>query len=310
MQLRQSNFPAEPLRRTPTMSGLGPVSLLERMRRALDGRCGVVSSSAASTEPPPLDASFRERLPLEVLIVEDNALNLKVARAMFARLGYETDSAGNGVEALQALVRKRYDVVLMDVQMPVMDGLAATRQIRARFGAGSAPRVIAMTAADSPAEREQCRAVGMEDFLVKPVRLDAIAAALTRAVGAQERQAAFDLEVLARALETRGEPTLATELANVAAAATAALAALATLVASQRTADAAVAADDLARRAGEIGALALARDARALAQELASGAVQDGETERLLAPVRRAAHELVGVVATALGAEGSAPAPA
>ena len=94
-----------------------------------------------------LDATFAERFPLAILVVEDNKLNLKVAQGLLARLGYASDAATNGVEAIQATARKRYDVVLMDVQMPVMDGLAATRQIRARFG-DSAPRVIAMTAAE------------------------------------------------------------------------------------------------------------------------------------------------------------------
>ncbi len=310
MLLAPGEFPRVPVRPTPTMSGLGSVSLLDRLSRALDARCGAVPSSAASAEQGPLDASFRERLPFEVLIVEDNALNLKVARAMLARLGYETDSAGNGVEAIQALARKRYDVVLMDVQMPVMDGLAATRQIRARFGAGNAPRVIAMTAAESPAEREQCRAVGMDDFLLKPVRLDTVAAALARVAGLDQQQATFDLEALARTLDTRDEPSLAASLAGVAESAPVAIAALATLAASHRAAEAGVVAGDLARRAGEVGALALARDASALAQHLALGVALDGETERLLARVRRAAQEMVGVVRTALGAESAAPAPA
>ncbi len=133
-----------------------------------------------------LDGTFRERWPLEILLVEDNKLNLKLAQALLARLGYQVDTAGNGVEAIQAAARKPYDVVLMDVQMPVMDGLAASRQIRARAGGSPRPRVVAMTAAESEEERAQCISAGMADHLAKPVRAETLAAALvlaSRAIG-------------------------------------------------------------------------------------------------------------------------------
>ncbi|MFN7950387.1 MAG: response regulator [bacterium] len=252
----------------------------------------------------PLDASFRERLPLVILIVEDNALNLKLAQATLKRLGYDADSAGNGLEAIQAVVRKRYDVVLMDVQMPVLDGLAATRQIRARFGAASAPYVIAMTGAESAAEQQQCLAAGMVEVLLKPVRVDAVAAALTRLRRSSTAPAVLDLDVLARRLDARGEQGLAADLAVVGRTAPAEAAEVATLLQGGNATAARVVATALAGRAGEIGALALAHGATTLAERLARGA--DADPEPLLTEIRVAADDVARLVASALTAGGAA----
>jgi len=115
------------------------------------------------------------------LVVEDNPANQMVAVAMLRRFGVLADQASNGVEALQAVARGRYDVILMDCQMPGMDGYTATRQIRAR-GSGDGPRVpiVAMTANVLPGERERCLAAGMDDYLAKPVRVTELAEALDR----------------------------------------------------------------------------------------------------------------------------------
>ena len=106
--------------------------------------------------------------PLSILLAEDNPVNQRVAILMLRRLGYRADLAGNGREVLVALERQRYDLVLMDVQMPEMDGLQAAREINGRLGANR-PRIVAMTANASTSDRENCFAAGMDDFLSKPV---------------------------------------------------------------------------------------------------------------------------------------------
>ena len=118
--------------------------------------------------------------PLRILIAEDNLTNQKVALRMLNRLGYEADVAFNGLEAVTAVHEQIYDVILMDVQMPEMDGLEATRQIRTDLAASNQPYIIAMTAAVMQLDREKCLEVGMDDFLAKPVRLEDLAEALKR----------------------------------------------------------------------------------------------------------------------------------
>ena len=116
-----------------------------------------------------------------VLVVEDNAANLKVAIRMVERLGYRADTAGNGVEAVRALAGIDYDVVLMDCQMPEMDGYEATRQIR-RHERHHIP-IIAMTASAMAGDRERCLAAGMDDYISKPIKLHIVAAVLQRWLG-------------------------------------------------------------------------------------------------------------------------------
>ncbi|OLP15778.1 hypothetical protein BST81_24495 [Leptolyngbya sp. 'hensonii'] len=113
-----------------------------------------------------------EQRPLRVLLVEDNMVNQKLASLMLERLGYRADIAGNGLEAIEALRRQPYDVVFMDVQMPEMDGLTATRQICQTWAAGDRPRIIAMTANAMKGDRETCLAAGMDDYIAKPIRME------------------------------------------------------------------------------------------------------------------------------------------
>ncbi|HEY0947293.1 MAG TPA: response regulator [Opitutaceae bacterium] len=122
--------------------------------------------------PPPAEQ------PLRVLLVEDNPVNQRVARAMLEKMSLHPDLASHGREALEALERTHYDVVFMDVQMPEMDGLTATREIRARLPRERQPLIIAMTANALSGDREKCLEAGMDDYLAKPVRPDDLRARL------------------------------------------------------------------------------------------------------------------------------------
>jgi CheY-like chemotaxis protein len=133
---------------------------------------GVCQPSAAPSGPA--------APPLRILLAEDNAINQKVALLLLERLRYPADVATNGHEVLEQLARARYDVVLMDVQMPGMDGLEASRAIHARWPASERPRIIAMTAEAMAGDREKCLAAGMDDYVVKPVSLDQLRRALSQ----------------------------------------------------------------------------------------------------------------------------------
>ncbi|MGB7413221.1 MAG: response regulator [Thermosynechococcaceae cyanobacterium] len=109
--------------------------------------------------------------PLKILLAEDNVVNQKVALKMLERLGYEADLATNGLEVLERLRQQPYDVILMDVQMPQMDGLTAAQQIIQEWPDGSRPYIIAMTANAMQGDREACLAAGMNDYISKPIRL-------------------------------------------------------------------------------------------------------------------------------------------
>jgi CheY-like chemotaxis protein len=109
---------------------------------------------------------------LSVLLVEDNEVNQKIVQAMLKRMGYTADLAVNGLEGLQALENKRYDVVLMDIQMPVMDGLQATEAIRARLPPAEQPYIIAITAYAHLYSVDMCLHAGMNDYIIKPFNLE------------------------------------------------------------------------------------------------------------------------------------------
>jgi signal transduction histidine kinase/CheY-like chemotaxis protein len=125
------------------------------------------------------DAPGVEPKALRILLAEDNLVNQKVARLMLTRLGHHVDTVSNGSEAVQAVHRAHYDVVLMDVQMPVLDGLAATQQIRSGLPADRQPRIAAMTASVLVEDRTACAAAGMDAYLTKPVRAHELAEMLT-----------------------------------------------------------------------------------------------------------------------------------
>jgi CheY-like chemotaxis protein len=137
-------------------------------------------AAGPSAAAPQFDAEMGRRHPLRILLAEDNAVNQKLALRLLDRLGYRADLAANGVEAIRAVERQPYDVVFMDVQMPEMDGLEATRQICARWAPGERPRIVAMTANALAEDRAACLDAGMDDYLSKPIRVDELVAALRR----------------------------------------------------------------------------------------------------------------------------------
>ena len=151
-------------------------ALLHAMRMMPMAASAPVGAAAAAA------GKLGEWLPMKILVAEDNTVNQKVMQKLLAHLGYRADVVANGAEVLDALERQLYDLVLMDVQMPEMDGLEATRRIRRRYGPASAPHIIAMTANAMPADRQACLQAGMNDYVAKPVELDDIRQALERSV--------------------------------------------------------------------------------------------------------------------------------
>jgi signal transduction histidine kinase/CheY-like chemotaxis protein/tetratricopeptide (TPR) repeat protein len=133
---------------------------------------------AAAIAKPRLDGGMAARHPLRILLAEDNVVNQKLAIRLLQQMGYRADLASNGVEAVECIQRQTYDVVLMDVQMPEMDGLEAAKAITARWSAGQRPRIVAMTANAMQGDRELCIAAGMDDYVTKPIRVDQLVEAL------------------------------------------------------------------------------------------------------------------------------------
>jgi CheY-like chemotaxis protein len=122
----------------------------------------------------------RESAEQPILLVEDNLLNQMVAQGMLRLLGFTSDLVENGVQAVDALRNKAYQTVLMDIQMPEMDGLEATRRIRHELPAGHQPYIIALTANAMSGDEQRCLDAGMDDYLSKPLAKEALAAALQR----------------------------------------------------------------------------------------------------------------------------------
>jgi signal transduction histidine kinase/DNA-binding response OmpR family regulator len=134
--------------------------------------------TSAPVTHPIFDTGFALRLPLRILLAEDNAINQKVALRILGKLGYHVDVAANGQEAVDALMRQPYDIVLMDVQMPQVDGLEATAIIRRTLPPDRQPIIVAMTAAATHEDRLACIKAGMNAFVAKPIRLEQLTACL------------------------------------------------------------------------------------------------------------------------------------
>ncbi len=135
---------------------------------------------------PSTDPGMAARHPLRILLAEDNVVNQKLALRLLQQLGYRADLAANGAEAISSVARQTYDVVLMDVQMPEMDGLEASRRITTRWSLPARPRIVAMTANAMQGDRELCLAAGMDDYLTKPIRVAQLIEALNQVRARQD----------------------------------------------------------------------------------------------------------------------------
>ena len=185
----------------PAMSGISvfvykpirPAQLLDSLCRALSVQ---VQREKKAPLAPSLDADFARRYPVRVLLADDNPINQKVGLSVLQKLGYRADIANNGLEVLQSLEQKPYDIVFLDVQMPEMDGLETTRRIAQRWPADKRPRIIAMTGNALIGDREKCLEAGMDDYITKPIRIADLQTALER--WANPRPKKTDTSFLAR----------------------------------------------------------------------------------------------------------------
>lgn len=134
-----------------------------------------------------IDHNLANKHPLRILLVEDNVVNQRLALKLLEKMGYRADLAANGLEAIHALERQFYDLIFMDMQMPEMDGLQATREIRKRWNAGPRSRIVAMTANAMASDKDQCLAAGMDDFVGKPIRIGEVT---EKILGSQRQEAA------------------------------------------------------------------------------------------------------------------------
>ena len=154
-----------------------PAQLLEALANSLNLQ---VQLEKKAPTTPTLDKNLASRLPLQILLADDNPINQRVGQSVLLKLGYKADLATNGVEVLQAMEQKAYDILFLDVQMPEMDGLEAARNIGARWPAEKRPRIIAMTGNALLGDREKCLAAGMDDYISKPVRIADMQVAIER----------------------------------------------------------------------------------------------------------------------------------
>ncbi|GFE69811.1 response regulator [Chroococcus sp. FPU101] len=160
--------------------------------------------------------SLGESHPLRILVAEDVTVNQEVIRLQLEKLGYLADVVSNGLEVLQALYRQTYDVILMDVRMPEMDGLTTTARLQQDYQAENRPKIIAMTADAMQGDREKCLEVGMDDYLAKPVRLEDLRRILSQIPRLTAEKSLLDQKILdsLQAMAGKRAPKLLSELIN------------------------------------------------------------------------------------------------
>ena len=197
VQRRQSNLPlilissaGRPESDTPGMAAFAaflskPVKPAQ-LQRALAALWNADRAREPLPEQSEFDAELGKRLPLRILLAEDNTTNQELAVRFLQRMGYGCDVVSNGLEAVEAVERRDYDVVLMDVPMPEMDGLEAARRIGDAHGARR-PQIIAMTANAMQGDRERSLAAGIDEYVTKPIRIAELQAALTAAASRTQR---------------------------------------------------------------------------------------------------------------------------
>ncbi len=162
-----------------------PSHVFKALRRAIF----VVKKEENGTSPSSaFDAGLAKRYPLRILVAEDNPVNLKVVTRTLGRMGYRPDIASSGLEVLDALQINRYDLILMDIQMPDMDGIEGTKLIRALHPGGQNPRIVAMTALAMDGDKERCFEAGMDEYLSKPVRVEELVSVLERSSLSRKRR--------------------------------------------------------------------------------------------------------------------------
>ncbi len=161
-------FLAKPLRQSQLFDTLA--TLFEP-----DKKHDVIDKAPAK---PKMDPELASRHPLRILLAEDNLVNQKLALRLLGQMGYDADVANNGLEAVECVGNQIYDVVLMDVQMPELDGLDATRRIVKKHKENDRPKIVAMTANAMQGDREMCLDAGMDDYITKPIRVDRLIEAI------------------------------------------------------------------------------------------------------------------------------------
>jgi signal transduction histidine kinase/CheY-like chemotaxis protein len=166
-----------------------PSSLYDALATSMAGEAAAVPVRAPRAG---IDHDLAARHPLRILLAEDNPVNQKLALRLLDRMGYRADVAENGLEAISALEGSPYDVVLMDIQMPELDGLETTRRIRRRWPGEDGPRIVAMTANAMDGDREACLAAGMDDYIAKPIAPEVLQASLAASGRVAERTAGVE----------------------------------------------------------------------------------------------------------------------